>query len=180
MPTQKTPLSADNVLASWVVPEYEKHERSKTWYIIAAIVTVIVLLYALWSAAAPGAVIPVLTLGIPGSAPAAIVLAAMVTMLHDGSEPDAVGFAIADEGLIIGKKFIDYDELKNFSIIYKPRQGVRKLYFEFHNVLRPRLSIGLDNMNPLKIRDILLNYLQEDLERENEPLSEQLGKLFKI
>ncbi|OGF41666.1 hypothetical protein A2477_03470 [Candidatus Falkowbacteria bacterium RIFOXYC2_FULL_47_12] len=166
MPTQKTPLSADNVLASWVVPEYEKHERSKTWYIIAAIVTVIVLLYALWSANFLFVVI--------------IVLAAMVTMLHDGSEPDAVGFAIADEGLIIGKKFIDYDELKNFSIIYKPRQGVRKLYFEFHNVLRPRLSIGLDNMNPLKIRDILLNYLQEDLERENEPLSEQLGKLFKI
>jgi len=164
--TQKTPLSADNVLASWVVPEYEKHERSKTWYIIAAIVTVIVLLYALWSANFLFVVI--------------IVLAAMVTMLHDGSEPDAVGFAIADEGLIIGKKFIDYDELKNFSIIYKPRQGVRKLYFEFHNVLRPRLSIGLDNMNPLKIRDILLNYLQEDLERENEPLSEQLGKLFKI
>ena len=148
------------------MPEYEKHERSKTWYIIAAIVTVIVLLYALWSANFLFVVI--------------IVLAAMVTMLHDGSEPDAVGFAIADEGLIIGKKFIDYDELKNFSIIYKPRQGVRKLYFEFHNVLRPRLSIGLDNMNPLKIRDILLNYLQEDLERENEPLSEQLGKLFKI
>ena len=166
MSAQKMPITTDNILTSWVVSEYAKHERSKTWYIAAAIITAVVLFYALWSANFLFVVI--------------IVLAVMVTMLHDSSEPNAVGFAIADEGIIIGKKFIDYDELKNFSIIYKPRQGVKQLYFEFHNVLRPRLSIGLDNMNPLKIRDILLNYLQEDLERENEPLSEQLGRLFKI
>ena len=161
-----TAISPDNILVSWVVPEYEKHERTRAWYITASVVTTLILAYALWTANFLFVVI--------------IVLAAVVVLIHDSGEPEKIIFAITDEGVVIGGKLIDFNELKNFSIIYKPRQGVKQIYFEFHNVLRPRLSVGLDNMNPLPIRDILLNYLQEDLERENQPLSEQLGKLFKI
>ena len=159
-------INNENVIISWIVPEYETYDRSKSWYIIASIVAIIVLIHALWTANFLFVVI--------------IVLASTVIILNDSGKPEDIGFAIVDEGLIIGTKFIDYDELKNFSIIYKPHQDIKKLYFEFHNIIRPRLSIQLGNINPLKIRDILLNYLQEDLERESEPFSERLGKLFKI
>ena len=166
MAEENNQITDENIIINWMVPEYEAYERSKSWYIAASIIAVIVLIYALWTANFLFVVI--------------IVLAATVIILNDNGNPENVGFAIADEGLIIGQKFIDFDELKNFSIIYKPRQNTKQIYFEFHNVLRPRLSIQLNNMNPLKIRDILLNYLQEDLERENEPFSERIGKLFKI
>jgi hypothetical protein len=159
-------MSQEDVIMSWEVPEYDKYERSKRWYIYASIVCLGVLVYSFFSSNFLFAVI--------------IVLITIVVIMDDARQPDQVGFAIMEEGVSIGKKFIDYDELKNFSIIYKPRQGVKKLYFEFNNIFRPRLSINIDDANPLKIRDNLLNYLQEDLERDGEPLSEALGKTFKI
>ena len=166
MPEIKPPIEQFNEIIAWDVQEYEKHDRGRAWYVTAVILALLALVYSFWTSNFLFVVI--------------IVIAAVVIILNDGREPEKVKFAISGEGLIIGKRFIDYDDLKNFSIIYKPRQNVKKLYFEFKNVLRPRLSINLDNMNPLPIREILLNYLPEDLERENEPLSEQLGRLFKI
>jgi len=62
---------------------------------------------------------------------------------------------------------------------YEPDEA-KTLFFEFKNRVRPRLSIPLENKNPLKIRAILLKYLPEDVERENEPLSEQLSRLLKL
>ncbi|NTU99102.1 hypothetical protein HGA64_03795, partial [Candidatus Falkowbacteria bacterium] len=34
---------------SWQVPEYEKHERDKRWYILASIAAVLMLFYAFWT-----------------------------------------------------------------------------------------------------------------------------------
>jgi len=91
-----------------------------------------------------------------------------------------VKISLTEEGIIVGRKFYDYDEFKNFSIVYKPKQETKSLYFEFNNSLRPRLSIPLKKMNPLLIRKNLLKYLPEDLDRTDRPLSEELGKLFKL
>lgn len=155
-----------NPIIQWFVPEYDKYERTKFWYIAASIFAILAIVYALWATNFLFVVI--------------VVLSGIIIVLNDGGAPQLVSFAIFDEGIMIGNKFIDYDELKSFSIIYKPRQKIKKLYFEFHNIFRPRLSIHLNDTNPLKIRDILLNYLQEDLNRETEPFSERMGKLFKI
>ncbi len=151
---------------SWRIPEYDRYERPKIWYILAIIVALTALIIAFWAKNYLFVII--------------IVLSSLIIILNEGREPEEIEFAIHDEGLALGKRFIDYSELSNFSIIYKPRQNTKKLYFEFGSALRPRLSIYLGNNNPLKIRDILLNYLQEDLERENEPLSESLARLFRI
>jgi hypothetical protein len=35
-------------------------------------------------------------------------------------------------------------------------------------------------MNPIKVREILLDYLEEDLDQENEPLSDGLGRMLKL
>jgi len=165
----KPPINKEyesDALIDWNILEYDNYERSKIWYIIAIIVALTALIIAFWVQNYLFVII--------------IVLSSLIIIINQGREPDQIYFAIHDEGIILGKKFIDYSELKNFSIIYKPRQDIKKIYFEFEGVFRPRLSIFLDNINPLKIRDILLNYLQEDLERENEPLSESLAKLFRL
>ena len=107
-------------------------------------------------------------------------MAAFIYFLRENNEPDMIKFSITEEGLVVGTKFYDYDEIKHFSIVYKPRYKVKNLYFEFKNVLKHRLSIPLDNHNPLLIRENLLKYLPEDLERTDQPLSEALGKMFKL
>lgn len=153
-------------IISWRVPEYEKHERDKKWYIGAFIIALLLLTYAFITLNFLFAMI--------------IIVISIIIILNDGQKPMTVNFSITDEGVMIGKKFYDYDELKNFSVIYKPRRDIKNLYFEFKNPIKQRLSIPLITQDPLKIRKYLLRYLEEDLERTDPPLSENLAKLFKL
>lgn len=166
MPKKHIKTDYGEEIMSWKVPEYEKHERSKGWYIIIIAIALLLLLYSLLTGNFLFAVI--------------IIIAAIIIIIHDGSDPILVKISLTDEGVVVGRKFYDYDEFKDFSVIYKPRQEVKNLYFEFKNAIKPRLSIPLDKQNPLSIRENLLKYLPEDLERTDQPLSEGLGKLFKL
>lgn len=166
MATQSNVINYGKEIISWEVPEYEQHERAKGWYVIAIIVALGLLAYCFYTSNFLFAVI--------------IILTSLVIILHDGREPNRVKIILANEGLVVGRKFYDYDEIKDFSIVYKPHLNVKRLYFEFKSALRHRLSIPIDNMNPLKIRETLLKYLSEDLERTDQPLSEFLSKLFKL
>jgi len=166
MPEQQTKIDKGDEIISWQVPEYEKHERNKSWYIFAGIIGLLFLVYAIYTKNFLFAVI--------------IIVVALIIILHDSREPDLIKTSITDEGIIVGRKFYDYDEIKNFSIVYKPKKKVKNLYFEFKNVIRQRLSIPLDDINPLSIRETLLKYLPEDLDRTDQPLSEGLAKMFKL
>ena len=157
-------LEPENI--SWPVPEYDKHEKGGGWYIFYSLIAFLLILYSFLSGNFLFAVI--------------IIIAAIVIVLRDGQEPDFVKISLTEEGIMVGRKFYDYDEFKNFSIVYKPKLEIKNLYFEFSNSLKPRLSIPLKKMNPLLIRKSLLRYLPEDLDRTDRPLSEELGKLFKL
>ncbi|MBU1783082.1 MAG: hypothetical protein ABIJ83_04570 [Patescibacteria group bacterium] len=153
-------------LASWGIPEYEKHNRTKKWYILASAVFLILLACAFFSGNFLFAII--------------LIMIALIVILHDGQDPSWLTFVITEDGIIVGKKFYDYDEIKDFSIVYKPQQGLKNIYFNFKNVVKPRLSVSLENMNPLPIRESLLKYLIEDLERTGQSISEVFAKLFKL
>jgi hypothetical protein len=153
-------------IMDWEVPEYDSHQKSQGWYILAISIGLVLIFYCFYSHNFLFALI--------------IILTSWVIVLREGVKPEKVKIILTGEGVIVGRKFYDYDEIKNFSIVYKPRLEVKKLYFEFKSSLRHRLSISLDNENPLKIREILLRYLTEDLERTDQPLSEFLAKLFKL
>lgn len=153
-------------LISWEVPEYDKHDRAKSWYIKAGLIALLLVIYSFLTANFLFAII--------------VIIVSLVVVLHDGQEPERVVFSISDDGIIIGSRFYDYDDISNFSVVYKPSLEVKNLYFEFKSFFRHRLSIPLENMNPLPIREKLLKYLPEDLERTDQPLSEGLAKLFKL
>ncbi|MDP2708981.1 MAG: hypothetical protein U1C57_02010 [Candidatus Doudnabacteria bacterium] len=153
-------------IIGWKIPEYDQHERAKNWYIAAAVVAALLMVYSFFTGNFLFAAI--------------IIIGAFVIIIHDGQEPVKIDFAITDEGVLVGNNFYDYDALKDFSLVYKPRQGVKNLYFEFKSAVRPRLSIPLHDNNPLPIRENLLKYLPEDLERTDQPLSEALAMLFKL
>ncbi len=166
MPEKQTSADYGKKIMGWKIPEYDKHERTKNWYMAAAIIGALLVVYSFFSGNFLFAAI--------------IIIGAFVIIMHDGREPVKIDFAITDEGLVVGKNFYDYDVLKDFSLVYKPNQNIKNLYFEFKNVIKPRLSIPLDNHNPLPIRENLLKYLPEDLERTDQPLSEALAKMFKL
>lgn len=154
------------IFFSWHIPEFDKQERTRNWYIIAPGIALILLLFSMFNDNFLFAVI--------------IVMAAFIYFLRENNDPEMINFQITDEGLVVGSKFYDYDEIKDFSIVYKPRYNIKNLYFEFKNVVKHRLTIPLADHNPLPIRENLLKYLPEDLERTDQPLSEALGKMFKL
>lgn len=163
---EKQIINYGNIAFSWQVPEYEKHERNRNWYILATCAGLLLLLFAFLSKNYLFVFF--------------IIIAALVIMLHDSSEPDLVDIRITDEGIIVGKNFYDYDELKNFAIVYKPGRKIKNLYFEFKSSIKQRLSIPLMDMNPLPIREKLKKNLPENLERTDLSLSESLARFFKL
>ena len=156
----------ENTDLSWDIPEYVKHNRGKKWFISAIAVAVLLFIFAIFTANFLFAVI--------------IVISSAVIYLNEIREPNRINFSIIPQGIVIGRKFYEYNQFKDFSILYKPHEELRNIYFEFKNGMKPRLSISLEEQNPLHIRKNLLRYLPEDLERINMPWSEGLAKLFKL
>jgi len=94
-------------------------------------------------------------------------------------EPIELFFAITETGIVLGNKYYRYSELANFWVIYNPPE-VKTLYFSLNKMVKHRLQVSLDNYDPRPIRDYLGQYLEEDLEQEEEPLSDRFARLFRL
>lgn len=108
-----------------------------------------------------------------------IVLFGIILFLQEMQEPMDVTFAITETGVVVGRKFYSYSELENFWMIYNPPM-VKTLYFLTKDLLKHRLQVALLDNDPRPIRDFLSQYLKEDLEQEDEPLSDKMGRTLKL
>ena len=156
----------EKIFFSWQIPEYEKHDRGRNWHIAAFGISLLLLLFSLATLNFLFALI--------------IAISAFVIIMNHGQEPPLLEVVISESGLRIGNRFYDYDEIKNFAIVYKPQQGVKQLYLEFKSWYRHRLSLPLLDINPVLLRRALLEFLDEDKEREEPPLTESLARLLKL
>ncbi|MFA5023975.1 MAG: hypothetical protein WC523_03420 [Patescibacteria group bacterium] len=162
----------------WQVPEYRKPERARNWYIVAGTFIAVCLFFSFFTIRAWHLVF--LSYNSNFLFALILIIAAIIMIINESQPPIMVEVELGPEGLKIGTKFYDYDVLQNFSVLYKPKQGLKNLYFEFKNSLRPRLSLPLRRQDALTVRNFLIKYLDEDLERTVPPLSEQLTKLLKL
>jgi hypothetical protein len=157
---------AGKALFNWQVPEYEKYERSKNWYVVAIAIALGLLFFSFFTLNFLFALI--------------IVTASLVVIMHHGQEPPILDVKITEEGIVIGKNFYEYDAFKNFAIVYKPRVGVKQLYLEFNNWWMHRLSLPLFDNNPVPIREALLDFMDEDTDRTDPPYTESIAKILKL
>jgi len=151
---------------SWKIDEVNKHPKSKRWYIIASTIAVALIVYAIIDRNYFFALI--------------IIISSGLIVFYDNEPAKEVDLTLKYDGVEIAKKFFPYETMINFYIVYRPKEDIKKLFFEFKNPIKHRLSIPLKNQNPVEIRDYLLQYLDEDLEKEHEPLSEGLAKIFRL
>ena len=153
------------ILAAWDFPEFVKEEKSKWWYISFGLVFSLMLLYSYFEQNFLFMVI--------------IGLFIFVYFSLEKKSPLNIQIALAEDGILINGKFINYQDLENFYLIYYPPQ-IKNLYFQPKNQLKNRLTFPLENQNPSEIREILLQYLPEDLEKEEIPASETISRFFKL
>jgi hypothetical protein len=151
-------------LMSWKIPEYTKHERGRNWFILAGIILFLFLIYAFYTRNFLFVVI--------------LILSTVIILMRSKEEPMELDFNIFEDGMSVGRKFYSWRDVNKFYIIYDPPE-VKNLYFELKG-FRSRLSIPLLVQNPIKVREVLLKYLIEDLEQEQEPLSEEYDRWLKI
>lgn len=149
----------------WNVPEYARHNRSRLWYIVAAIVTALLLLTALRSGNFLFAII--------------VIMFAVIMVLNSLQEPEEMRVAITERGLVWGEHYHSYIDVSTFWIVYQPPE-VKNLYVEFKSALKPRLNIPLGEESPVAIREFLKKVAKEDTTRDDEPLSDFLGRVLKI
>jgi hypothetical protein len=154
-----------NTLLQWKFPEYEEHERGISWFITAGIVSVAFLTYAIIVSNFLFAII--------------IVIVDLIILIQINRKPDRVDFKITEEGLVIGTSFTPFSNISKFWIIYNPPK-VKTLYINFKSTIRPDITIPLENKNPLRVRETLLKFIEEDFEKEEESNSEQIRKFLKL
>lgn len=153
------------VLATWHFPDYVQHNRSRRWYLIVGVIGALSFLFAMLTFNFLFAII--------------LIIIAVILVLQNRRRPQNVTINITEDGLHIGNDFFEYEALKNFWIAYRPPE-VKKLYVPFKSTFRPMLVIPLEDENPIEVRKVLLEHLEEDLEREDETTSEALSRLLKL
>ncbi|HLD82109.1 MAG TPA: hypothetical protein VJA22_02815 [Patescibacteria group bacterium] len=162
---EEEPPLYNTVYYEWKFPEFDKPERKKGWFIISGLVAAALITYSI-------ATYNFLFLVI-------ILLVIFILYLYHVKEVEDIDFRITDNGIEVDNNFHVWKNLKSFSIIYEPPQ-VKNLYFDFHSVMRPHLVIPLQDTHPLAVRELLLQFLGEDLDRENEPFSHIIGRELKM
>lgn len=149
----------------WETPAFERHERGKTWYFGFAVLSLLLIAYAVWTANFLFAFI--------------IFLSAIIILLVGSQEPRSMLVQVGDNGVVIDGKLHLYQDIGNFSIIYQPPIS-KVLYMEPKGTLSQRIRLNLADQDPVELRSHLRQYLQEDLDLQGEHLSDILGRLLKI
>ncbi len=152
------------VLHTWEVTEYERHERPTAWYVIMLVVGLFLVGYGLLTNNFLFALI--------------IVLFAIIIFLQSHQEPHQIPFTITDLGVILNNRFYAYSEITDFYIIYN--EDVKTLFLEPESSLRPRLRVSLTNQDPMEIKYALRQFLTENIEKEEEPFSDRIAREWRI
>jgi len=161
----QVPENVGEVHVSWTFPEFVREKRSKVWYVIVSVILGLMLTYAVLTGNYLFAVI--------------LFLAVFTVVFQYFQEARDIPVVIAEDGIIVDKQFYPYRDLKNFWLAYEPPE-VKLLYLEFKSSIKGGLPIPLEDINPLEVRNALLDYLDEDLEKDEEELNETLARVFKV
>lgn len=162
---QNSDQQLSQVVFAWQHLDHVAYIKDKRWYILSVIVLALVVAWSVWDKNYLFAVF--------------LVMFYMVVLLYANRQPEMVDFIITPLGVKSGSKFHAWNKFSDFYIIYRA-EGIKNLYLEFVNPISGRLIVPLDGQNAVAIRQYLLKFLAEDLEREAEPLSEQLRRWLRI
>ncbi len=151
-------------LLGWETWEFPPQDRSKAWYAVAGVIATALIVYAIITTNYIFAI--------------AIMMLGVITLISNFRKPRRIEVFLTNLGVVVGSEFYPYEDMKDFSIVYKP--PVKNLYLDFKSVWQPMVSIPLEDINPNEVREVLLPYAFENLEREDENLTDVLRRLYKL
>lgn len=158
-------IDAGEELYGWQTWEFMPHQRSMLWYVFASILSVVLIVYAIWVTNYMFAII--------------ILMIGIIFLIGNLRKPEIVNVHVTTLGLVVNDKFYEYEEIKDFSLIYAP-PDIKWLYVDFNKVWMPMLTIPLEDADPNIIREVMTPYAFENLEREEETLTDMVRRVYKL
>lgn len=143
-------------LYEWQAQEHGYTPRSARWYIGLAV----------------GVTAAVGLLAFLGNILGAIAVAVVGILIYTLAQrtPDQVRYRIMVDGIAINDRLHHYQDLDSFNIVYEPGQ-VKTVIVRSKKMLAPLLQLEIGSADPVEIRDILLEFLREDLQM-TEPVTD--------
>ena len=136
----------------WEAPEFEKKEKTKSWFIIPALVAIALGIFALLS---DNILFLVLVL-----------LGFFVFYIYAKKEPRTIKFKINEKGIEIDNRLHDFDSLRSFWVFYDPPEE-KEISFRSKKTFFPYLRMPLADQNPVDLRKYLLKFLPEKHHHES-------------
>jgi hypothetical protein len=152
-------------LLSWEFPEHEQHVRGRTWYVVATLIAIALLVYAFATKNFLFAIM--------------IVMLAVVMYLRDArGKPPMLSFVITEKGILLADRFMPYERLQDFWFVTE-EDAPKTLYFHPRSA-RPRLRVPIGDRDPSEIRNALRGRLPENEDEHEEPASDAIGRALKL
>ena len=155
-----------NILMQWQFPEYVKYDRGALWYILAFGIGGGLLIWATLDGNFLFALM--------------IILFAFIIFTHHRADPLDLHFTVYERGLQIGDLFFLYRDIDKFAILYEP-PFIKTLYIMPKGAaFRKEIPVPMLDEDPVAIRTMLLDFLTEDLDRDEENYYETMNRIFKL
>jgi len=147
---EKIPIDPDinhnKTLLEWKTPEFIPVPRGPIWYLVASIIVIGLVVYAILTDSATMAIVFIL-------------LAGMFFMTHR-RQPRIVDVRITKLGVFYDKTFYHYSAINAFWVVYHP-PFVRVLYLRLGGRSYRLIKIELNHQDPTEIRNLLAKEIPE-------------------
>ena len=150
-------------LLTWSFAEYMQHERGRSWYVAAASVAILLLVYAFVTRNFLFAVI--------------IVMLGVVIFLQHTRTPQHLTCALTERGIACDTRFFPYEDLEEFWIA--DREHHPPVLYTNPRGLRPRVAIPLSDAKADQVQAILRAHVPER-EEKDEPASDAIVRMLKL
>lgn len=155
-PPQKTEIA-------WEALEYIYHPKSPDWYWAVGIITLALILIAIFTENLLFAIFA----GVAG----------FTIAIWGARKPKIIAIMLNGNGIMVEQCFYPHQELVSFWIRYNP-PFVKEISFATKSAFLPYLHIPIGDENPIEIRAFLTRFLPEKIQEE--PLIDTIARVLKF
>lgn len=135
---------------AWDAPEFVHYPKNIWWYVFLIVVGLGFVIFFSFQK-------DFLTAGL-------FFLLLVIIIYYGKATPRLLHIEITTHGIKINDNRLSYQQIKSFWLVYDP-PTVKTLNFETTANFNRFLTLQLGEQNPLPVRELLLEYLAEDLDR---------------
>lgn len=157
-------VAHNKVLLEWKTPEFITHPKGKSWFLIAGLLILVLIAYALFTGSATMTIV-------------FIVLTGVYYLTHNQA-PDIIDIQITELGIYVDKTFHPFNAISHFWIVYHPPY-VQTLNFRIGQNRFSKVTVQLNQQDPAEVRRALAREIPE-VEGEGESMMDLLIRMLRL